>query len=180
METFPPHLTLPSPEVWGLCSWPGWEVGEAGVADLVFGKQWGLGVGSERELRDLGKRQDLRPGIPPYRTFETVYKNQGQSRRERSHQNQKLNSRKIFFFFFSKRQKTTNSPGPELPKSWVIHCPLKPGRRGMGSGERLVLNRVTLDRKALVFVTFLCLWPAAGGEGWRGPGLRWQTQLLPL
>lgn len=66
METFPPHLTLPSPEVWGLCSWPGWEVGEAGIADLVFGKQWGSGVGSERELRDLGKRQALGPGTPPH------------------------------------------------------------------------------------------------------------------
>lgn len=36
----------------------------------------------------------------------------------------------FFRLFFSKRQKTTNSPGPELPKTWVLHCPLKAGRRG--------------------------------------------------
>lgn len=70
----------------------------------------------------------LREGSRPplalvQRTLKTQFiKNQGQGRREKSHQNQKLNSGKIcFLFFFSKRQKATNSSGPELPRIGVFH-----------------------------------------------------------
>lgn len=99
---------------------------QAGVrwvsAELVFGDQWGWRWGGrwsggiQKEAKGLrgGERS---PTLPrPTGHFKTVYKNQSRRvRKERSHQNQKLNSGKIFFFF-SKRQKTTNSPGPELPQ----------------------------------------------------------------
>ena len=42
-------------------------------------------------------------------------------------------------------------------------------------GKGWILKKSPLDRKALRLITFRCR-----GEGWRGPGLRWQTQLLPL
>lgn len=111
------------------------------MADVVFGNH-GAGVG-------FWRRGSTSPGPDPENTQNTVYKKSGPGRREKSHQNQKLNSGKIcFLFFFSKRQKATNSSGPELPRSRVVHRPQNPAG-GVGSQERRALYKVSSGWKAL-------------------------------
>lgn len=135
------------------------KVGRQTLADIVFGNH-GAGVGPWR-----WGQTSTGPG--PENTQNTVYKKSGPGRREKSHQNQKLNSGKIcFLFFFSKRQKATNSSGPELPRRGVFHGP-KTQLEGQGARRGELFTKSTLDGKALGLrsLSLLCLLPCLG-EGW--------------
>lgn len=95
--------------------------GQTGIGRRSVWQPWGWDGILEG---DKWLREGSRPPLAlVQRTLETQFiKNQGQGRREKSHQNQKLNSGKIcFLFFFSKKQKATNSSDPELPRIGVFH-----------------------------------------------------------
>ena len=165
---------------------------QAGVrrvsAELVFGDQWGWrwsgrwGGRIQKEAKGLkgGERSPTQPH--PTGHFKTVYKNRSRRvRRERSHQNQKLVER--FFFFSSlKGKKLQTAQVLSSPNTWVLHRP--PETRQVwswGAGRGGFLKKSPLDRKAL----HLTSPPSAASRrccprDGDGPGLRWQTQLLPL
>lgn len=141
------------------------------MADVVFGNH-GAGVG-------FWRRGSTSPGPDPENTQNTVYKKSGPGRREKSHQNQKLNSGKIcFLFFFSKRQKATNSSGPELPRSRVVNNP-KTQLEGWGARRGELFTKSALDGRLSVSSS-LPLPPALPQRRLVRPGLCRQAQLLPL
>lgn len=96
---------------------------------------------------DLGERS--RPPLALIqRTLKTQFIKTRARKKRKSHQNQKLNSGKICLFFFSKRQKATNSSGPELPRRGVFHGPQNPAE-GWGARRGELFTKSTLDGKAL-------------------------------
>lgn len=98
----------------------------------MFGN-WRAGGRIWKEAEGLGggKRS---PTLPhPTGHSKTVYKNRGpESRREGSHQNQKLNSGKIFFSSSLKGKKLQTPQVLSSPRLGSSTAPLKPGRRGTG------------------------------------------------
>lgn len=150
-------------------------------ADLVFGNWRGWRVGSGREPSGLEEGKDMRPC--PMGHSKTVYKNWGpESRRERSHQNQKLNSGKIFFPFL-KGKKLQTPQVLSSPRLGSSTTPLKPGRRGAGEcGEvgSLKSHPWTGREGSSSFAAFLCVSRAAEERDGQAQGYAGKLSFFPF
>lgn len=146
------------------------------------------GVGSGRESRGLGEGKDLNPVPPtsPTPTQKQFIKIGTESRRERSHQNQKLNSGNIFF---------SSLKGKKLQTAQVLSSPRlppPPEARQEGTGEqgeagslkshpwagRLFLH---LAGRLLSFLASLCVSRLPPRRrGGKGPGYAGKLSFFPF